>query len=581
MNEKKVASVRLPVTILLHPYVAIGVPQGSSSTSSSGADSCKSPSVSSPVGIMSPTLSAVNSSTGPTSPISPLATGRSSHINPEESESSSSSSSSTYTQEHVSSEDKEIRSIYELRNKFLDFCEKQDHLAGEFEVKLTFLEYFLDPVSEKVLGEKTFKTVEDVLIRLEKFCKQIINTRMASDLVEFEKQRNESKDQYLFYLKTMPAQLSSRVFKHEYLKEFLQNQMTLCLEKKPQTLRGNDTNKEIGIIDEIQWLADMFLIELGDWFAFFEQKHSKHVYKWLNNSVHNQSLPKYVLEIYRRKKELDEKAMSEFRFNTEDLNMKHVIDYDWKFTKWMCKELNNNWYLTYSGMPQFMQWNSDEDFSTDNMELRNSKIVGYLDYTLDDVVKSTHYDTHLEYCFQNVEWHHYTPINQSSSLQKYPAALMTATFDFGPLFALRGIQFVFSSKSQFLGKRMIENAFLFKSSDYVKHQETKDLIKIPFVGTRIYSMIDKNRTRYVESRTCNFGGFLNKKFIYTNPLSAKKFSSDNFNGISKAIKLNKEKGFPAPDFEKNYLAKIWYDYCKHYCDVDLQSQYSNQDVATK
>ncbi|KAF0976692.1 hypothetical protein FDP41_003987 [Naegleria fowleri] len=499
------------------------------------------------------------------------------------------------------SEEMQLQWIDYMKNRFLTFVEDTAKLASEMEIKMMFVELFYDPVLEKV-PSKVFKTVEDVYIRLDVFCRALVHLKLPFEIVEFEKLRNEALQKHgnsyqWFYLKYLPSLLKKQqLFKHEYLKDFLEEQMIKCEQPRLVLLNSDDvavsnssnissnpsprssiphhsndcSSQTAGLLDEIKLLCHMFLIELGDWFSLFEYKQRKKMKKWFERGIKNHCIPKYVLEIYKKKKEKNEKAFREFKFKDEDLNIKHVIDSDWTFTNWMCHEHTNDWYVTYSNMPNVIQWNSDEDHSVGNLELRNSKIIGYLDHPLGQVVKSTHYDSHLEYCFKNVEWHYYTPINASSSTQKYPGALMTAKFDFGPMFSLRGVQFVFSSKSQFLGDKMVENAFLFKSSDFVKTEEIKDLIKCPFVGSRISMMVDKNRTRYVEARTSNLGGFLNKKIIFTNPLSAKKLCLDNYHGILKAIREAKEKGYAMPSFANNYLAKILYDYCKYYCGVDLQ-----------
>ncbi|KAG2388559.1 hypothetical protein C9374_000723 [Naegleria lovaniensis] len=491
------------------------------------------------------------------------------------------------------SEEMELQWIDYMKTRFLTFAEDTAKLGSEMEIKMMFVELFYDPVLEKV-PPRVFKSVEDVYTRLDVFCRALVHLKLPFEIVEFEKLRNEALQKHgnsyqWFYLKYLPSLLKKqRLFKHEYLKDFLEEQMIKCEQPRsillnsddiaasnvssPRTLQASSQLgcQQVGLLDEIKLLCNMFLIELGDWFSLFEYKQRKKMKKWFERGIKNHCIPKYVLEIYKRKKDKNERAFREYKFKDEDLNIKHVIDSDWTFTNWMCHEHTNDWYVTYSNMPNVIQWNSDEDHSVGNLQLRNSKIIGYIDHPLGQVVKSTHYDTHLEYCFKNVEWHYYTPINASSSTQKYPGALMTAKFDFDPMFSLRGVQFVFSSKSQFLGDRMVENAFLFKSSDFVKTEEIKDLIKCPFVGSRISTMVDKNRTRYVEARTSNLGGFLNKKIIFTNPLSAKKLCLDNYNGILKAIHEAKERGYAMPSFGNNFLAKILYDYCKYYCGVDLQ-----------
>lgn len=45
-------------------------------------------------------------------------------------------------------------------------------------------------------------------------------------------------------------------------------------------------------------------------------------------------------------------------------------------------------------------------------------------------------------------------------------------------------------------------------------------------------------------------------------------------GLRNAIKRQKEKGFPVPSPEKENIARVWIEYCKHYCGISVQELYN-------
>ncbi|EFC42177.1 hypothetical protein NAEGRDRAFT_58619 [Naegleria gruberi] len=550
-NDKSAAaSVRLPVTILLHPFF---VPSSKQLPAVSSSSSLSSPGLLSMSNSQTLSTSSGDSANFPTSPTS----FGSIMIN----ETTSTNSS----EENLSGEDLEVQSVFELRNHFLEFVERRFSLANEFEIKFLFLEYFLDPVTEKVYTNKIFKNLFDVQLRLDKFCQQILQNRMAFDILEVEKQKSETPDQTLFYLKNIPKNLSYREFRHESLREFLHSQMEFCNNQVEQVLRREpgDT-KTVGVLDEIQIICDMFLLELSDWFSLFEQKKKKIVQKWLNSSISNQTLPKYVLEIYKKKKEVHEKA-KEYKFGSQDLNTGTVIENDWRFTRWMCLEHSTHWNVTFTDMPSIIQLSSNEDFSKENLALINNKTIGYVNASMDDVVKATYSEYHFDTLLPKVEYLKYIPINKSSSTGKYGAVLLNSKFD------SRTIGLVISSKSEFIGEKMVENSFLIKSSDFEKNSA-----KSALVSSRIYKMVDKNRVRYVQTRSFNIGAMLNKNILTSTSSALKKLSQTTHSGLLNSIKEYKQNGFKAPDKDSNLLAKVLYDYCSNYCEKDLEQLYNNQ-----
>jgi len=420
----------------------------------------------------------------------------------------------------------------QLRNKFLLFLQDEygDEIKTEMSSKLLFLDLMYLRSGSKLEG------IHDKIIS---YCENLFSS----------KGRDVPKPEEVI------SQVLTAPPKHEYLRDLL----IRCQEDK----LNEDEDKLANMATSI---CKMFYLELGDWFYLYISKHLKKLNSWLSKHANNLSIE--ALKIFQtHDKELQS---TDINIDEEDLNIKHVIDADYRFIDHLTNTMTDDFYLNYCKMPHVMAWNSDKDYSKHgDLALRNSKIIGYIDYSFDKVVNATHYDNHLGYAFKSVEWHEYTPIQSNSSIRKYPSALMTGIFNFGPLFSPRGVQFVFSSRSKkgtndWYDYPIHETSFLFKSTDFVKGASNKDMIKCPFLGGRTYNMVDKNRTRYSEVRTCNLGGFLNLKMVFTNPLSAKKLCMDNYNGILKAIREVEHSNYAIPDPEQNHLSKILHNYISHY-----------------
>jgi len=426
--------------------------------------------------------------------------------------------------------------IKKLRDKFLTFVlDTKPDLYHEFEIKL----HFLDLVSyDAKFNSEKYKTQELCIQGLEEFCKTLFQGKQSLNY------DISDDDSYI------ERQEGKQIYKHKYLAKVLRE----CKQDTYEVL-----------VEKLTELIHMFSMELGDYFTVFCYKNKKSLEKWLLK--HIRVLPKAVLELYYDKIKKNSIILEQYKIDPEDLNIKYVIDSDFNFIDFLSREHTEDWNINYmdcNNHEYLVSWNSNHDYS-EELELRNSKIVGYLDEAIEDVINACHYDTHIEYIFQDVEWHEYIPIRKEVSTHKYPCAIMCCVFKFGPFFAPRAIQFVDSSRSMFIGDHMIENVMLFKSSDYIKTASNKDLIKCPFLGARTCYRIDTDRTRYVEVRSANLGGFLNHKFIYTNPISAKKLCLQNYNGIQTALKKYKEYGRAVPSPTNNYLSKILHDYIKQYC----------------
>ncbi|EFC37898.1 predicted protein [Naegleria gruberi] len=337
----------------------------------------------------------------------------------------------------------------------------------------------------------------------------------------------------------------------------------------------------VGVLEEIHMLCDMFFYELEDLFVLYQEKNQNYVHKWVQLGLKNGSIPTYVIEVYRKKLEYNESTQSQFTVDASDFVSQHVIDKDWKFLRYMCKEYSPDWYCSYKDIGNVVQWTTKRDYTTDNLKLRNSKIVGYINLPMEDVVKSFSFDHHFSYAFENIEFHNYHPINASNSLHKYPSATVSGTFNLSSVFSKRSIEQVISCRSVFVGNELTEHMILFKSCDLSPNESSNSKKgKVKFMGLRLVSKIDNNRTRYCELRSGNLGGVLNSSLIINNPIINKKVVKGVHGGLINVLKLLKNNGFPFPDEKENHVARVWIDYCKQYCNVDVKSLYGQSAVRT-
>ncbi|KAG2386340.1 hypothetical protein C9374_002786 [Naegleria lovaniensis] len=483
-------------------------------------------------------------------------------------------------------------SIESLRATFLQFISNQTGLnsstsktysntpvrilENELLIELYFMDFMYGNSSGKLSRKLTNSS--SILSHLDSFCKFLLSkfdrqSQLWRDIIEDQASHLKYPFLECMVVEAIDNEDESQPWMtHQRLGQFLKHSHEYYVKSVsdlPEDFQAGQLKKQI------QMLCDMFYVELDDYFMIFQSKNYKYMKQWISEGLKHKVLPNHVIELYRKDKEYHDKMQSDFKITPEDFTVDHVIDRDWKFMKYFCNDFSSHWFLTFSQIGKVTYWNSFSDFSTDNLSLRMSKVVGYFDYPIEHVAKALANDDHLQYQFKNMKWSSYSSINESNSLHKYPSVLMSGSFDSGSLFLSRSIQLVFSTKCNFCEDELVEVQTFFKTCDVMKEKSKKDLIKIkmPLLGMRILTKLDNHRTRFVEVRFSNLGGLLNSKIVLFNPLTSKKTCLETYQGLLDAIKRSEQQGFPLPSSETNNLMRLWKEYCKHYFNMDIGEKY--------
>ena len=502
-------------------------------------------------------------------------------------------------------EDESMGSVEALRNKFLDYVKSYGVKHGhesidiDFEVKLLFMDYVYDGITRK--PSKNLKDIPTTMLAIETFCHNII---CCFDYSFSNWHSTQEQYPYLKYMVREVVPKQPRWFSHSRLCKFLIDRFDNTLTKEYPPLKSDEVpnnnyqqysatilhtplsvennhltpkvDNQVGLIDEIHMLCDMFYYQLEDFFVLFQVKYQDYVHRWVKEGLGRDALPLNVIEVYKRKLEYNELMQTQFQIDARDFVSTNVIDKDWKFLRYLCKEYSPDWFVSFKNVENAIQWTTKNDYSTDILKLRIAKIISYYDAPIIDVVKSFCHDKHMAYAFEGIEYHDYHPINFSNSLQKYPSTLVSATFSMGSVFSKRKVELVLSSKSTFVGTEMTEHMLLYKSCEIpgLDTRKKKNTVRARFLGLRLISKIDSNRTRCVELRCSNLGGIINTDLILNNSKVKKEIVKTIHNGLVKAVEECRKEGFPIP--KDDHLYRIWEEYCKHYCGINLTELLATQ-----
>ncbi|KAG2387184.1 hypothetical protein C9374_001516 [Naegleria lovaniensis] len=527
-------------------------------------------------------------------------------------------------------------SVEALRSKYLDYIKmcgmqtenSQDQqlrmdMDMEFEVKLLFLDYVYDGVSRKI--HKHFKDIPSIMNMLETYCHHLVYTfdgwHFQQD--DFPSTNHDMNPPPNYpYLKYMVEHVlfKQKWFSHQRFSKFLQVCFENSLSNQFPSLRNHEMSTEdslnttntcssspmlsnssihspmmtllptkppnisnaepIGILDEIQMLCEMFYYELEDYFVLFQQKYQSYVDEWIEIGLKKNLIPSHVIEAFRDKLQFDETMQSQFSVNAQDFVSPYVIDRDFKFLKYLAKEYSADWNCSYKEIPnRLFHWSTKKDYSSDpSLKLRNCKLVGYLDESIENVVKSFCHDDHMSFTLNDMEFHDYSPIHPTKSTQKYPYATVSGHFNTNSILTKRRVEVVVSCTSTFVGQELVEHLFLYKSCQIpsLENKVSKNDIRTRFMGLRLISKIDENTTRYVEMRVGNLGGILNSNLVMNSSVVNKKMVQVLSSGLKNFIERKKEQGFPFPNPEKENIARVWMEYCQQYCGLNVEEMYNNK-----
>ncbi|KAG2378725.1 hypothetical protein C9374_007873 [Naegleria lovaniensis] len=334
------------------------------------------------------------------------------------------------------------------------------------------------------------------------------------------------------------------------------------------------------LANDIKILTDMFLIELEDVLAVFQEKHSKFVKNWITEAYEKCLLPFHAIQAIKKRKDTLKTLRNEFVFEEDDFEAKYVIDKDWRFVSKLC-EHTSDWKLNSKNIPLVMSWSSVENYSS-MPDMRLTKFVGYVDYSLENVMRAYCHDKSLDRIYSSkVQWHEYCKPCASSSLEKYPTAIMTTVNESSGLFKKQTMEMVVSGKTKFIGgenmTELFQGAFFFKSCNHLKNTKegkSDSDSKLISIGARFFTKIDNCRTRIIEVKFSRIVGFLKKTFLF--PMNMKKEMSLFHASMIEILEREQEQGFPIASNE-DHLMRIICDYAKLYCRVDFKLKYTSTD----
>ncbi|KAG2386338.1 hypothetical protein C9374_002784 [Naegleria lovaniensis] len=515
-------------------------------------------------------------------------------------------------------EESTFGSVETLRNRYLDFVKMQgkenkrrpaQDLDIDFEVKLMFLDYMYDGPLRK--PSKNLKDVPTLMNALETYCHNIV---FNFDGWHASSEKSDEPYPYLKYTveKIIPKRYSW--FCHDRFSTFLKNRYENNLTNSYPPLRSDEIHLKdssetttntmsprslsnsreqqttaypepkqmiVGLLDEIHMLCDMFFYDLEDLFVLFQEKYQNYVHHWVEIGLKNDHLPLHVIEVYRKKLEYNETMQSQLTIDSRDFLSTNIIDKDWKFLRYLSKEYSPDWYISYQEKRgNVIQWSTKQDYSTDKQQLRTAKVIDYYDLPIQDVVKTFCCDNHFSNVIEDVKYYDYNPINFSNSHQKYPSTTVSGVFNLKQLFSKRPIEMVLSSKTTFVGNELTEHMLMYRSCEIpALDAQRKKKNKPKYMGLRFITKVDTNRTRCVELRCGNIGGMANANLIINNPLVNKKVAKSICTNMRRHLAQAQQEGFPFPSLENN-LARVWMDYCKQYCNIDVKELFGTSSNST-
>ncbi|EFC39206.1 predicted protein [Naegleria gruberi] len=331
--------------------------------------------------------------------------------------------------------------------------------------------------------------------------------------------------------------------------------------------------------NDIRILTDMFLTEMDDILAVFHDKQVKFIRSWYNEALDKCLLPFHSLNAMKKRKECLKGLKTDHTLSEEDFALKYVIEKDWKFLDRLC-EYTPDWKIVSKNLPLVSAWTSNENYSNIS-DMRLTKFVGYFDCSIENATRALSHDVSLEKIYNNrVVWHEYSKPSMSSSLEKFPTALMSCVNETSGLHKKQSMELVISGKTKFIGNEstteLVESCFCFKSCNILKGNNSKDSDSSRFIsiGARYITKVDNNRIRVMEVRFSRIAGFLKKTFLFS--INMKKEMGLFYTSLIEIFTGEEEKGFPLASTSNN-LMKVICDYARTYCHVDFGMKYSHSE----
>ncbi|KAL9653966.1 hypothetical protein ABK040_014178 [Willaertia magna] len=424
--------------------------------------------------------------------------------------------------------------IQRLRDSFENWLiETNGDLKGNFIFqKLLFLDEFYDPNKDKI---RKVLNLEDLFASLNRFLFKI-----------FKKQNilldETEKYPYLINFKSCLQKLKSScpiLELHEDLLNYLIKKQNLL-----QSISNDKKkeNEEIINLDDLQQLCFMFYLDIYNYFTIYQNLNSKFINQWISKELQNS--PNYLIDNLQSRIKKFNNFKKNTKYNIEDFNLKYVIDNDFNFVKFLTKN-TNDWKLHSQKYKDFTVWKSDNQSYTTIPNMRIFKINGYLNYSLENAIKSlfrnkTGASGDL---MVNEKEFNYQSIQSNSSNRKYPTYLHEALFDFGQIFKNRTLHNIISVRATFIGEKVQEVIHFYKTCKLEEKDEKKNL-KVITIGARIFNRLDANKTLFTDISLTNTKGVLNSKMLAN--LSISKLKNDTFQMFNHLIEEDVQKGNGKP-----------------------------------
>ena len=256
--------------------------------------------------------------------------------------------------------------------------------------------------------------------------------------------------------------------------------------------------------------------------------------------------------------------------NEEDLNLKTIVDSDFGFVEYLCDH-TEDWKVLI-GEPRVVVYKSKENYSCiPNMKLQKSTI--HLNYSIEKVAKAAlnnEIEGQKQGMFESMEYHHYTPLDRNISSRKYSTVIQTCIMNYGAIFKKRSLENVISTKARFFGDQLMEVTYLYKTCSYVnpKNEQADSPVKVVVFGGKQYIREDVNRTRVVDVRLFNIGGFMNHDLV-VHKLAIKKVTQDFVDYYITKMKDAEKNGHTAPDPKEQHVWRTFSEYCQAHYDIDV------------
>ncbi|KAG2373251.1 hypothetical protein C9374_012354 [Naegleria lovaniensis] len=522
--------------------------------------------------------------------------------------------------------------IEEIRNAFFDFLgQVKISVTREYGLamiqKMHFLDVFYDVKKQRV---RTFDTLKQLFKSCESFLELVVRPLMDEGETGMNHFNNEQFSEkatvecpfpFLLNFKTSVEKeyknLIPILSTHEYLVQWLREVCELALEMRRREEEEHlnklpkETNEppievtsdnhsilsseslesipvlknstfmeqkeipnsqqqqhELPTLIGLKRLLFMFEKELEDNFSYFQKQHQKYVKKWLELSV--KDFPSYIIDILHKKRKQFLHYHS-FKMSEEDLNLKTIVDSDFDFVEFMCDH-TEDWKVLIGEHPRVVVYKSKENYScVPNMKLQKSII--HLNYSIEKVAKAAlnnEIEGQKQGMFECMEYHHYTPLDRNVSSRKYSTVIQTCIMNYGAIFKKRALENVISTKARFFGDQLMEVTYLYKTCSYVnpKNEQAGSPVKVVVFGGKQYIREDVNRTRVVDVRLFNIGGFMNHDLV-VHKLAIKKVTEDFVDYYVSKMKDAEKNGHATPDPKEQHVWRTFSEYCQAHYDVDV------------